>query len=73
MHLCEAEVPRRADRIDPRAVERFNRIHGPLLDRGLYLPPSAYEVLFLSAAHTPEQIRTLVQEIVRALGESGSS
>jgi len=73
MHLSDDEVPRRADRIDPGHAERFNRIHGPLLDRGLYLPPSAYEVMFLSWAHTPDQVQTLVREIGRALKETAGA
>ena len=31
----------------------FSRLHGLLLDRGVYLPPSPYEACFASSAHTP--------------------
>lgn len=32
-----------------------------MLDRGIYLPPSPFETLFVSAAHSEEDIRTTVQ------------
>jgi glutamate-1-semialdehyde 2,1-aminomutase len=59
LHLCDAPVPRRADAIDPGAVARMNALHAPMLERGFYLPPSAYELLFLSAAHDEAQVRAL--------------
>ena len=31
-----------------------------MLDRGVWLPPSSYEAMFLSAAHTPEHINAIV-------------
>ena len=31
----------------------FARLHGLLLDRGVYLPPSPFEACFTSSAHTP--------------------
>ncbi|MEM6328141.1 MAG: glutamate-1-semialdehyde 2,1-aminomutase [Bacteroidota bacterium] len=32
----------------------FARLHGLLLERGVYLPPSPFEACFTSSAHTPE-------------------
>ena len=64
MHLAEGEVPRRADTIKPDAVKRYNAIHAPLLDKGWYLPPSAYEVSFLCAAHTSDEVERLAKEVV---------
>ena len=34
----------------------FGRFFQQLLDRGVYLPPSQFEAMFLSAAHTPSDI-----------------
>ncbi len=68
LYLCDGEIPRRADRISPAIVERFNRAHGRLLDAGHYLPPSAYEVMFLSDAHRPEHVRALVRDVAREAG-----
>jgi glutamate-1-semialdehyde 2,1-aminomutase len=63
-HLADMEIPRRADGIDQGAIERMNAVHGPMLDRGIYLPPSAYELLFLSAAHSEAQVIELVDGLV---------
>jgi len=38
--------------IDPASMERFKLLHRELLNRGVYLGPSGYEVGFVSAAHT---------------------
>ena len=38
----------------------FNRFFHGMLARGVYLPPSAYEVCFLSAAHTTADLDTLL-------------
>ena len=47
---------RRADRVESGAIARFNRMHGMLLQEGVYLPPSGYEVAFLSAAHGEDEL-----------------
>ena len=45
------EIPRSADDINPDGVTRFNKMHEKILEAGIYFPPSAYEVCFLSSAH----------------------
>lgn len=42
----------RADQIDPASMEKFKVLHHELLQRGVYLGPSGYEVGFVSSAHT---------------------
>ena len=37
-----------------------------LLDGGIYLAPSAFEVGFLSAAHSPAQVDALAQAMLAA-------
>ena len=44
--------PRAAHQVAQPAIERFNRAYAGFLERGLYLPPSGYEVGFLATAHT---------------------
>lgn len=44
----------------------FAKIFHRLLDRGIYLAPSGYEVGFVSLAHTEEQLAWAAQEIVAA-------
>jgi len=70
LHLAEGEPPRAAGAIRPEAAERYNRMHGKLLERGVYLAPSAYEVAFLSAAHTEDDVRTLARELVAVLRQT---
>jgi glutamate-1-semialdehyde 2,1-aminomutase len=67
LHLAEGPVPRSADTILPEAIVRFKRVHGFSLDRGIYLPPSAYEVFFLSAAHAQPDMHDLAKTITEAL------
>jgi len=47
----------RADQIDPESMEKFKVLHHELLQRGVYLGPSGYEVGFVSAAHTEEDLK----------------
>ena len=42
-----------AKRTDAETYARFFR---GMLERGIYLPPSRFEALFISAAHTPEHV-----------------
>ncbi|MEO5909938.1 MAG: glutamate-1-semialdehyde 2,1-aminomutase [Pelobium sp.] len=41
-----------AEAIDAASMEKFKMMHRELLNRGIYLGPSGYEVGFLSAAHS---------------------
>jgi glutamate-1-semialdehyde 2,1-aminomutase len=56
-------VPTRAENITGEAVAGFKARYAAWLDRGVYLPPSAYEVGFLSSAHTSEHVTTLVEAL----------
>jgi len=40
-----------AEQIDPASMEKFKVLHRELINRGIYLGPSGYEVGFISAAH----------------------
>jgi glutamate-1-semialdehyde 2,1-aminomutase len=52
------------------APERFATFHRACLDRGVYLAPSAYEVGFLSTAHTDADIDTAIAVFEEALDET---
>ncbi len=67
LHCADGELPRRSDRVNAEAVERFNKIHPSLLERGYYLPPSGWEVMFLSHAHTPDQVTGLAETLADLL------
>jgi len=68
LYLDDSEFPRKADAISGLAMERFTKMYWQLLDKGHYLPPSSYEVLFLSAAHKMEDVERLAEDVVGLLG-----
>ena len=45
-----------ADQIDPDSMEKFKILHHELLQRGVYLGPSGYEVGFISSAHSEDDL-----------------
>ena len=53
-------IPIQAEKIAPEAVAGFKSRYGGWLEAGFYLPPSAYEVGFLSAAHSPNDVERLI-------------
>ncbi|RKX23534.1 MAG: aspartate aminotransferase family protein, partial [Candidatus Zixiibacteriota bacterium] len=67
----QEHLPRAAHQIDTGGVSHFNKMHESILDRSIYLPPSGYEVCFLSVAHTDdmldEAVTVLVDEIRQQL------
>jgi glutamate-1-semialdehyde 2,1-aminomutase len=58
---------RKSSEIDPDSMKYFTVLHAELLNRGVYLGPSGYEVGFVSAAHTDAQLRTAVVAFCEAL------
>ncbi len=50
--FTEKEKIQTADDIDPESMNRFKIMHRELLNRGIYLGPSGYEVGFVSSAHS---------------------
>jgi glutamate-1-semialdehyde 2,1-aminomutase len=66
MSFHDAAAPRTAASMSPKAQERYGALFHAMLDRGVYLPPSAYEACFLSLAHTSAD----VEQLTRALRES---
>ncbi|MEE9442809.1 MAG: glutamate-1-semialdehyde 2,1-aminomutase [candidate division Zixibacteria bacterium] len=63
----QSEVPRRADAIDSGAIEKYNLVHRKILDSGVYLPPSGYEVMFVSLAHTADMLDEAAKKIGQAV------
>jgi glutamate-1-semialdehyde 2,1-aminomutase len=61
-----AAAPRAATSMSTQAVQRYSALFHAMLNRGVYLPPSAYEACFLSLAHTSAD----VEQLTRALRES---
>jgi len=66
--LQDGPAPVTAECIAPEAAERYASLHGALLDRGVYLAPSAYEVMFVSTAHDETVIDQTVEAFDEAVG-----
>ena len=60
-YLDARPVPTTAEGIDAEVVGRFHARYRTWLDKGVYLPPSGYEVGFLSTAHTPADVDRLLE------------
>lgn len=56
-----------ADQIDPASMEKFKVLHHELLQRGIYLGPSGYEVGFVSAAHSEADLDEAAHAINEAM------
>jgi len=56
-----------AAQIDPASMEKYKIMHRELLNRGVYFGPSGYEVGFISAAHSPEDLQTALAVIKDSL------
>ncbi len=54
--VFQRDLPKTATAISSDGISHFNRIHEKVLNSGVYLPPSGYEVCFISAAHTDEML-----------------
>ncbi|MCK5376493.1 MAG: glutamate-1-semialdehyde 2,1-aminomutase [Acidobacteria bacterium] len=67
--LQEGEAPRRFESIRPEAAEVYAGLHRALLERGIYLAPSVYEVIFVSLAHDAETIEETVKAFDEAVEE----
>ncbi len=52
----QRSLPLTASEIKSEGITHFNRIHESVLEKGIYLPPSGYEVCFISAAHTEKDL-----------------
>ena len=56
-----------ASDIDPESMEKFKSLHAYLLDHGVYLGPSGYEVGFVSQAHSTKTLNQAFQIICDGL------
>ena len=55
-----APAPRAAITLEKKASAQFAALFHAMLARGVYLPPSPYEVCFLSLAHTRGGFRAVI-------------
>ncbi|HWZ16229.1 MAG TPA: glutamate-1-semialdehyde 2,1-aminomutase [Mucilaginibacter sp.] len=65
--FTDQEAIRRADEIDPASMDKFKKLHRELINRGVYLGPSGYEVGFISSAHTKIDLEKAKRAIFESL------
>ncbi len=70
LSLQDGQPPRSYEDIAPEAAERYAVLHRALLQRGIYVAPSAYEVMFVSLAHTEDDIDQTIAAFRDALAET---
>jgi glutamate-1-semialdehyde 2,1-aminomutase len=61
------EMPRSAEALDANAAPLYAKIFHSLLDAGIALAPSAFEIAFLSLAHTRRDVDRLAEGLRAAL------
>jgi glutamate-1-semialdehyde 2,1-aminomutase len=66
MSLHDKTPLRSAGTLSSEAARRFQKLFHALLERGIYIAPSAYEVMFVSLAHCEDDL----QRFAAALAES---
>jgi glutamate-1-semialdehyde 2,1-aminomutase len=65
--FTDSEAIRSAEEIDAASMEKFKVMHRELLNRGVYLGPSGYEVGFISAAHGKVELEKAKRAIFESL------
>jgi glutamate-1-semialdehyde 2,1-aminomutase len=65
--FTEREQIANAEDIDPNSMTYFKTLYHSLLENGVYLGPSGYEVGFLSSAHTNEDLDKTIKAFGIAL------
>src|SRR5690606_21807877 len=64
--FTDKEKIQSADDIDANSMEKFKQLHRELLNRGIYIGPSGYEVGFISSVHS----KTELEKVKRLIFES---
>jgi len=64
--FSDLEHVRNADEIDAASMVTFRKLYHALLEQGVYMGPSGYEVGFVSAAHTYEDLDFTIQAFSKA-------
>jgi glutamate-1-semialdehyde 2,1-aminomutase len=65
--FSQKDAIRKADEIDAATMSDFKKLYSILLEKGIYLGPSGYEVGFISAAHTREILTESTDKFCAAL------
>ena len=67
--FTDQKTIRTAEEINPDSMKHFRVIHKELLERGIYLGPSGYEVGFVSEAHTEADLIQTAKMFGEAMGK----
>ncbi len=62
----EDAKPTQPNMISDNAVIKYNQFHNLSLENGVYLPPSAFEVAFLSLSHNEHSISNIIDKMSKA-------
>ena len=69
----EVPVVRSFDDANRQALHRFKAFFHSMLDQGVYLPPSAFEAWFVSAAHDDQAIDKMAAALPRAAAAAAAA
>ena len=67
--LQDGSAPRSANGIEKEAASSFARLHDAALQHGVYFPPSAFEVEFLSTVHDQDVLDEAIEGLSGAFRE----
>ena len=73
LSLHDEPTLRRAGTLSPAAAERFRKLFHAMLDRGIYIAPSAYEVTFVSLAHCEDDLQRFAAALAHAVTVAAGS
>ena len=65
--FTDKQTIRSAAEIDPESMNYFKVLHYDLLQQGIYLGPSGYEVGFVSQAHSQSILEVAAEKICKSL------
>jgi glutamate-1-semialdehyde 2,1-aminomutase len=68
LSLQPAPLPRRIEDVRSENAEIYAKLHRGLLEEGVYLAPSSYEVTFVSLAHDEAVIDQTIEAFARVVG-----
>lgn len=58
------------DTAEKSDTQAFGKFHGAMLEQGIYLPPSQYEAIFMSAAHSESDVQQTIAAATRSINEN---
>jgi glutamate-1-semialdehyde 2,1-aminomutase len=67
--FTDRERIQRADEIDANSMQQFKKLFHSLLENGVYLGPSGYEVGFVGAMHTQHDLDKTIEAFHKSLDE----